>query len=164
MFDRRAVIDVIQVLIDEAGQVSLGTAALVIRFLSERGKLVLAGDHQQLAPILGTSYPESEGTPPLFGSILDTLMSGRRELRHAPLGNRADSTDEQTTDESDGTVVQLLENWRCAYSRFCTFTTSPPPPQTKRGPGRICRTHLLKTIHAHEISRRIHPKRVEALA
>jgi len=90
----------------------LATAALVIRFLSERGKLVLAGDHEQLAPILGTSYPESEGTPPLFGSILDTLMSGRRELRHAPLGNRADSTDEQTTDESDGTVVQLLENWR----------------------------------------------------
>jgi hypothetical protein len=134
----------------------------VIRFLSERGKLVLAGDHQQLAPILGT-YPESQGTPPLFGSILDTLMSGHRELRRAPLGNRADSTDAQTTEESDGMVVQLVENWRCAYSR-CTFSTSLPPSQTKRGPGRICRTDLPKAIHAHEISRRIYPQKVEASA
>ena len=112
------------VMIDEAGQLGLGIAALVIRFLSSRGKLVLAGDHQQLAPILGTSYPESEGTPPLFGSVLDTLMSGRRELRRASLGtarNRADSTESQTTEESDGTVVQLLENWRCAYCQLYTL-------------------------------------------
>ena len=106
-------------MIDEAGQLGLGTAALVIRFLSDRGKLVLAGDHQQLAPILGTSYPESEGTPPLFGSVLDTLMSGRREMRRAPLGtgrSRADSTDSQMTEGTDSTVVQLLENWRCAHT------------------------------------------------
>jgi len=116
-------------MIDEAGQLSLGTAALVIRFLSDRGKLVLAGDHQQLAPILGTSYPESEGTPPLFGSVLDTLMSGRRELRRAPLGtgrNRAGSTDSQTTEQSDDTVVQLLENWRYAHVHS-TLSASPSP-------------------------------------
>jgi hypothetical protein len=123
-------------MIDEAGQLSLGTAALVIRFLSDRGKLVLAGDHQQLAPILGTSYPESVGTPPLFGSILDTLMSGRRELRRAPLGtsrDHADFTDSQMTEESDSTVVQLLENWRCAHAHG-TFSASPLPSQTECGP------------------------------
>ena len=142
-------------MIDEAGQLGLGTAALVIRFLSDRGKLVLAGDHQQLAPILGTSYPESEGTPPLFGSVLDTLMSGRRELRRVPLGtgrNRADSTDSQVTEESDDTVVQLLENWRYAHVH-CTLSASPSPSQTKCGPRRVCGTHLLKTVQAHEIPR-----------
>lgn len=142
-------------MIDEAGQLGLGTAALVIRFLSDRCKLVLAGDHQQLAPILGTSYPESEGTPPLFGSVLDTLMSGRRELRRAPLGagrSRADSTDSQTTEGTDSTVVQLLENWRCVHVH-CTFSASLSPSQTQCGPRRICGTHLLTTIQAHEIPR-----------
>jgi hypothetical protein len=144
-------------MIDEAGQLGLGIAALVVRFLSDRGKLVLAGDHQQLAPIMGASYPESEGTPPLFGSVLDTLMSGRRELRRAPLGtgrNRAGSTDSQMTEESDDTVVQLLENWRCAHVH-CTLSASPSPSrsQTKCGPRRICGTHLLKKVQAHEIPR-----------
>lgn len=149
------------VMIDEAGQLGLATAALVIRFLSDRGKLVLAGDHQQLAPILGISYPELEGpeseweeTLPLFGSILDALMSGRRELRQTPLGtgrNCADSTDSQETEESDGTVVQLLENWRCARCPLYTLRLTIAV-QTKRGPGRICGTHLPQTIPAYEIS------------
>jgi len=142
-------------MIDEAGQLSLGTAALVIRFLSDRGKLVLAGDHQQLAPILGTRYPESEGTPLLFGSVLDTLMSGHRELRRAPLGtgrNHADFTDSQMTEQPDDMVVQLLENWRYAHIHN-TLSTSPSPSQTKCGPLRICGTHLPKTIQAHEIPR-----------
>ena len=151
-------------MIDEAGQLGLATAALVIRFLSDRGKLVLAGDHQQLAPILGISYPELEGpewdgseweeTLPLFGSILDALMSGRRELRQTPLGtgrNCADSTDSQETEESDGTVVQLLENWRCARCPLYTLRLTIAV-QTKRGPGRICGTHLPQTIPAYEIS------------
>jgi len=158
-------------MIDEAGQLGLGTAALVIRFLSDKGKLVLAGDHEQLAPILGASYPEqespgSEETRPLFGSILDTLMSGRPELGRTPLGtgrNRADSTDSQVTEESDGTVVQLLENWRCAHCQLYTLR-SRSPCQTKCRPGRICGTHLLKTVQAHEVSRWSHRKRLETAA
>ena len=134
-------------MIDEAGQLGLGTAALVIRFLSDNGKLVLAGDHEQLAPILSASYlelespgpecPEWEEARPLFGSILDTLMSNRPELRRARLGTgrkRADSTDSQVTEESDGTVVQLLENWRCAHCPLYALR-SRSPCQTKCRPG-----------------------------
>lgn len=91
------------IIIDEAGQLALGTAALAIRWLSERGKLVLAGDHEQLAPILGTSYPDSEPIP-IFGSILDMLM-GKEGLEIA-------ETFESQKPNFDRPVVQLLENFR----------------------------------------------------
>lgn len=93
------------IIIDEAGQLALGTAALAIRWLSERGKLVLAGDHEQLAPILGASYPHSEPIP-LFGSILDMLME-----KESGLGI-AETNMESQESNFDKPVVQLLENFR----------------------------------------------------
>lgn len=94
-------------IIDEAGQLALGIAALAIRWLSKTGKLVLAGDHQQLAPILGTSYPELESVP-LFGSILDTLM-GKGRIGSVGV---AVTLEESHESDYDAPVVQLLENFR----------------------------------------------------
>lgn len=99
------------IIIDEAGQLALGTAALVIRWLSHNGKLVLAGDHQQLAPILATVYPEPPEERPLFGSVLDLLMDRKRGgLKIAR--TMSDPNSRSQDDERDGVVVQLLENFR----------------------------------------------------
>jgi hypothetical protein len=98
---KRANIKANMIIIDEAGQLGLGTAALAIRWLSDRGKLVLAGDHEQLAPIISASYPDSESIP-IFGSILDMLMGKGRDTNLGIANSQ----------EPNQPVVQLLENFR----------------------------------------------------
>src|SRR5206468_990230 len=49
------------VVIDEASQVRVPEAAVALRLVGEKGRLVLAGDHLQLPPIIAGIYPE---TPP----------------------------------------------------------------------------------------------------
>ena len=61
------------VFIDEAGQLTLVSVALVLRSLSSTGRVVVSGDSEQLRPILNAQYPQLKR--PLFGSILDCLMS-----------------------------------------------------------------------------------------
>jgi hypothetical protein len=95
------------IIIDEAGQLALGTAALVIRWLSETGKLVLAGDHQQLAPILSATYPDPD-TLPLFGSVLDLVMG----KKNRPELSLADTMEQSYETQYKGAIVQLLENFR----------------------------------------------------
>jgi hypothetical protein len=102
------------IIIDEAGQLALGTAALVIRWMSPipgRSALILAGDKEQLAPILGAVYPDSGEELPLFGSVLDMLMGHKHSgLKVAEtLPNSQSQPEEQNY---DGAVVQLLENFR----------------------------------------------------
>jgi hypothetical protein len=63
------------VFIDEAGQLTLVSVALVLRSLSSTGRVVVSGDSEQLRPILNAQYPQLKR--PLFGSILDCLMSER---------------------------------------------------------------------------------------
>jgi hypothetical protein len=102
------------VVIDEAGQLGLSAASLVLRALSQStgiwgGKIVVAGDKEQLAPIFSGKYPElGGGQPPLFGSVLDCLM-GANEWEDG-LHSTGITTPE---DKSAGTIVQLLENFRC---------------------------------------------------
>jgi ATP-dependent exoDNAse (exonuclease V) alpha subunit len=88
------------VFIDEAGQLTLGSVALVLRSLSSTGRVVVSGDSEQLPPILTAQYPQLKR--PLFGSILDCLMSGRDVA--APLSPQSSFSD---TSSSQGTVVQL---------------------------------------------------------
>jgi hypothetical protein len=64
------------VIIDEAGQISLGAVSLVVRSLSSNGRIVIAGDSEQLAPILSAQYPQLKSNA-LFGSVLDCLMFSR---------------------------------------------------------------------------------------
>jgi len=99
------------IIIDEAGQLALGTAALVIRWLAPRGKVVCAGDFHQLAPILGAVYPEGEEKLPLFGSVLDMLM-GRQQSGLTIARTLPNSQSHAEEQDRDGAVVQLLENFR----------------------------------------------------
>ena len=111
------------VVIDEAGQLGLTAASLVLRALSSSagiwgGKVVVAGDKEQLAPIFSGKYPElGGGQPPLFGSILDCLM--RSDEWEDGLHSPSVTTPE---DENPGTVVQLLENFRCIFNSMASKT------------------------------------------
>ncbi|MDE2906933.1 MAG: AAA domain-containing protein [Acidobacteriota bacterium] len=81
------------VMIDEASQLRVPDAALAIDRVHERGRLVAAGDHFQLGPIIKGAYPDpAEGEPVLHGSVFD-LLRGRPDRPGTPL-------------------CQLLENWR----------------------------------------------------
>lgn len=101
------------VVIDEAGQLGLCAASLVLRALSHSsgiwgGKVVVAGDREQLAPILSGRYPElGGGQRPLFGSVLDCLMGS-----DGPEDSLQSTGVTTTEDRTAGTVVQLLENFR----------------------------------------------------
>jgi len=64
------------VVIDEASQLKVPEAALAVARVAPGGRLVVAGDHEQLGPILAGSYPDPpEGEPVLHGSIFDLVRS-----------------------------------------------------------------------------------------
>lgn len=103
------------VVIDEAGQLSLGLAALVLRSLGPNGRIVVAGDSEQLAPILTAHYPRLKSR--LFGSVLDCLMDHSkhsREQRDAtvPVTRSASPTEFSETSSQMSTIVQLTENFK----------------------------------------------------
>ncbi|KAJ7496852.1 hypothetical protein FB451DRAFT_1209000 [Mycena latifolia] len=114
-FSKRHSFEVDCVVIDEAGQLALSSAALVLRSLSPTGRIVIAGDSEQLAPILTAQYPQLKSRL-LFGSILDCLM----HLSKLPAPSRRDSepppsptlSNYSGASSSQGTVVQLTENFR----------------------------------------------------
>jgi hypothetical protein len=62
------------VVIDEASQVRVPEAAVAASLVAETGRLVLAGDHLQLPPIVAGTYPETpEGEPILHRSIFEAV-------------------------------------------------------------------------------------------
>lgn len=103
-------------MIDEAGQLSLGSAALVLRSLNPNGRIVIAGDSEQLAPILAGQYPRLKSR--LFGSILDCLMDLSSSLHDeditntSPAGPSSPAGFSEITSSQDTTIVQLTENFR----------------------------------------------------
>jgi len=122
-FTKQHSMDVDCVIIDEAGQMSLGSISLVLRSLASDGRIIIAGDSEQLAPILSAQYPLLK-THALFGSVLDCLMFGRS-------WNRADKAlpvsptegDESEPTMSQGSIIQLTENFRYApeYAPYSPF-------------------------------------------
>ena len=67
--------------IDKASQVRVPEAAVPISLAGRAGRLVLAGDHLQLPPIINGVYPEPlPGQPVLHRSIFE-LVAGPRGLR-----------------------------------------------------------------------------------
>ncbi|KAJ3748603.1 hypothetical protein DFH05DRAFT_580966 [Lentinula detonsa] len=114
-FSKRYSISVDCIVIDEAGQLALSSAALVLRSLKLSSRIVIAGDSEQLSPILVAKYPQLK-TGPLFGSILDTLMYVSRPGQAGSSDTRSSSP--FPDDASDGaassqsTIVQLTENFR----------------------------------------------------
>ncbi|KAJ7072183.1 hypothetical protein C8F01DRAFT_1243260 [Mycena amicta] len=108
-FSKRHLFEVDVCVIDEAGQLALSSAALVLRNLRPQGRIVVAGDSEQLAPILTAAYPNQF----LFGSILDCLM----HFSKLPGPNRRTSQPPSSPTASDysassDTIVQLTENFR----------------------------------------------------
>jgi hypothetical protein len=101
-------------IVDEAGQTSLCSISLVLRSLAPCGRIIIAGDSEQLAPILSAQYPLLKSHS-LFGSVLDCLMFSRPR-----------SGDREPIDESQGStlspdptcqniVIQLTENFRYVF-------------------------------------------------
>ena len=93
------------VIIDEASQMKFGDLALASAALAAGGRLVLAGDHLQLSPIIQGDYPASpDGLPGLHDSVFAYLRA--REDSRCPFS------------------MQLAENWRMneTLSRFSALT------------------------------------------
>ena len=68
------------VVIDEASQVRVPEAAVAASLVADTGRLVLAGDHLQLPPIIAGTYPDTpEGEPVLHRSIFEAVCP-----RHDP--------------------------------------------------------------------------------
>jgi hypothetical protein len=89
------------VVIDEASQVRVPEAAVATHLVADTGRLVLAGDHFQLPPIVAGSYPETlPGEPILHRSIFEAVCP-----RHDPTRGPADTSKSRI-------VRQLLENFR----------------------------------------------------
>ena len=62
------------VVIDEASQVRVPDAAVAVSLVGEGGRLVLAGDHLQLPPIVAGTYPPTPpGEPVLHRSIFEAV-------------------------------------------------------------------------------------------
>lgn len=86
------------VVIDEASQVRVPEAAVATSLVGEAGRLVLAGDHRQLPPIVAGTYPDpAPGEPVLHRSIFEAVCP-RQEAPSAVADSRV--------------LRQLLENFR----------------------------------------------------
>ncbi|KAF8911535.1 hypothetical protein CPB84DRAFT_1722843 [Gymnopilus junonius] len=110
-FTKKHSMEVDCVIVDEAGQISLGSVSLVIRSLSPQGRIIIAGDSEQLAPILSAQYPLLKSHA-LFGSILDCLMFSKSiHNDNAPLLSPS-LADADAGGSSQGSIVQLTENFR----------------------------------------------------
>jgi superfamily I DNA and/or RNA helicase len=94
------------VVIDEASQVRVPEAAVAVGLVGGTGRLVLAGDHLQLPPIVAGSYPDAPpGEPLLHRSIFEAVF-GKEEKGHR----------NEVTGPRQGSASswrrQLLENFR----------------------------------------------------
>ncbi|KJA28890.1 hypothetical protein HYPSUDRAFT_1082968 [Hypholoma sublateritium FD-334 SS-4] len=113
-FTKRHSFQVDCVIADEAGQISLGAISLVLRSLTVEGRIIFAGDSEQLAPILSAQYPQLKFSS-LFGSVLDCLMFSSNPISRENsqvLQASQDEGSEFQASQSQNTVVQLTENFR----------------------------------------------------
>jgi len=84
------------VVIDEASQVRVPEAAVAAYLVGPEGRLVLAGDHMQLPPIIAGLYPDTPVGEPLLHRSLFEAICPRQEQQIA----------------ESRIVLQLLENFR----------------------------------------------------
>lgn len=92
------------VVIDEASQVRVPEAAVAVSLVAENGRLVLAGDHMQLPPIIAGVYPETPPNEPLLHrSIFEAVCPP--SLRASAVGYTAPVGESRI-------LRQLLENFR----------------------------------------------------
>lgn len=68
------------VVVDEASQMRVPESVIAVRRAAPEGRLLLAGDHRQLPPIVQGVYPEPEdGEPLLHRSIFECLAADNRD-------------------------------------------------------------------------------------
>src|SRR5262249_35284557 len=72
------------VVIDEASQVRVPEAAVAASLVADTGRLVLAGDHLQLPPIVAGAYPDTPPGEPLLHRSLFEAVCPRPEKGEHP--------------------------------------------------------------------------------
>ncbi|CAO3701516.1 unnamed protein product [Rhizopus stolonifer] len=97
-------------IIDESSQLLVPDALLAIQCLSRpHGKLIIAGDHMQLGPILKNDYSKVTNQDPLlFGSIQQCLI---RTEKNQVISTRSFLLEKDGQDFGPNTL-QLKDNWR----------------------------------------------------
>ncbi|KAG2217331.1 hypothetical protein INT45_010780 [Circinella minor] len=98
-------------IIDESSQLLVPDAAIAINCLdASKGRLIIAGDHMQLGPILQNTYPKLPSTEPLlFGSIQQCLM--RTESNEA-ISPQEFLLQKGAKRDFGPNTIQLKDNWR----------------------------------------------------
>jgi DNA replication ATP-dependent helicase Dna2 len=136
-------------IIDEGSQMLFADASIPLSLLNKlNGRLVIAGDHLQLPPILKADYPPTEpGGLHLTASVLQAFLSA---------GTKNPQADFLTiTQQQCPVLTQLTENWR-SNKEIGTFTHRlyhtgydlPPRPveQLHPDPTALRPTNLLATV------------------
>ncbi|KAL0090257.1 hypothetical protein J3Q64DRAFT_1847124 [Phycomyces blakesleeanus] len=98
-------------IIDESSQLLVSDSALVINCLNEsNGRLIIAGDHMQLGPILQNEYPQMALSEPcLFGSIQQCLM---RTVDNQAIPTQNFRLQKGVSNDFGPNTIQLKDNWR----------------------------------------------------
>ncbi|KAF9159765.1 Tripartite DNA replication factor [Actinomortierella ambigua] len=98
------------VMIDEGSQLLAADAFHVIECLNrENGRLIVAGDHMQLRPVIVGSYPKSKGHIDPTGSIMANLM---RDRNGAPVPDHWMESFVSSFPDVGPCTSQLLDNFR----------------------------------------------------
>ncbi|KAL9556985.1 hypothetical protein MBANPS3_001622 [Mucor bainieri] len=122
-------------ILDESTQLLVSDAILAIACLSKpNGKLIVAGDHMQLGPIVKNNYadiPSSVDDPLLYGSIQQCLMRTREN--HA-IPTREFLLQKGALHDFGPNTLQLKDNWRMNSELNSFFQQIYGPDYTSRFP------------------------------
>ncbi|RIB26034.1 hypothetical protein C2G38_2164525 [Gigaspora rosea] len=97
-------------IIDEGSQLLVSDASIALECLNQNsGKLIVAGDHMQLGPIIQNTYPiYGDNHPLIFGSIQQCLM--RKE--DGSIFNESSFLEKGQKHDFGPCTLQLRDNWR----------------------------------------------------
>ncbi|CAG8715862.1 20934_t:CDS:10, partial [Dentiscutata erythropus] len=97
-------------IIDEGSQLLVSDASIALECLNQNsGKLIIAGDHMQLGPIIQNTYPiYGDNHPLIFGSIQQCLM--RKE--DGSIFNENPFLEKGQKHDFGPCTLQLRDNWR----------------------------------------------------
>ncbi|CAG8482670.1 10470_t:CDS:10, partial [Racocetra fulgida] len=104
-------------IIDEGSQLLTSDACVVLEILDlDHGKLIIAGDHMQLGPIIKNTYPTfPDDHPFIFGSIQQCLM---RKENGTSFNEGNFFLEKGQKHEYGPCTLQLKDNWRMLNSFF----------------------------------------------
>ncbi|KAF1797417.1 hypothetical protein V8B55DRAFT_1516331 [Mucor lusitanicus] len=140
-------------ILDESTQLLVSDAILAIACLSKpSGKLIVAGDHMQLGPIIKNNYsdiPSSIDDPLLYGSIQQCLMRTREN--HA-IPTREFLLQKGALHDFGPNTLQLKDNWRMNSELNSFFQQIYGPDYTSRFPETKLQLDWAKPQERHHAS------------